>query len=817
MERLLQDLRFALRRLRKSPGFTLIAIVSLALGIGANTAIFSLVEAVLLRDPAVREPDRIVELYGRHPEFNYMPFSNPDFRDLERATSQLFSSSFGSILTFVPRDRGDRIENLGAELVTGEYFSTLGLTPAAGRLLTREDDVANGQHAVVVLSWDYWSRDFNRDPGVVGQQLRVNGRNYTIVGVAPRDYGGNLRGIAPQLYLPMMMINQVQPSGDNQLESRGDHSTFVRARLRPGVTVPQVEATLLTFANQQRASFRDEWPENLTLHAIRLSDMVVNPLLDRFIVLAAGLLTVVVGLVLLIACANLASFLLAQARDRQREIAIRLALGAGRTGLVRQLLTESVTLALLGGALSLGLARLLIWALLNADLPLPLPVTVDASLNAGVLSFALGTSVLAGILFGLAPALQATRADVITTIKSENTGGGPVRRFTMRNTLVVGQVAMSLILLVTAGLFLRSLAARQTVDPGFGNAPTAVMQFAISAERYNEEAAVLYLRRLQERIGQIAGVQAVGVTGNLHLNTLNTQNIGVNVEGFSPPRGQQAFLLDYTRVNPGFFSAAGITIQRGRNFDDALDRKGGPRVAIINQVMADRFWKGQDPIGRTFRNDSTVYTIVGVASNAKIRTLGEEPRGFVYAPLSQTHTYFLTLLARTNGDAEQTRLQVLNAARAHDPDLIMIDSKTMARHLAIMLMPARLAAVVFGAFASLALILALIGVYGVVSYAVARRTREVGIRMSLGARPLEVVRLLMRDGFALVALGALLGVIVALLAARVLRTVLYGIEPIDPITFTIGPIALPAIGALAAWVPAQRASRVDPARVLKGE
>ncbi|MEX2280874.1 MAG: ABC transporter permease [Gemmatimonadota bacterium] len=816
MDRLLQDLRYALRRLSKRPGFTLIAVLSLALGIGANTAIFSLVQAVLLRDPPIAEPDRVVEVYQSSPDHSYMPFSIPDFRDFQRATDRVFSSSHGSGLTVVPRELGDRVESLVGEMVTGDYFSTLGLVPAAGRLLGRNDDVSPGGHAVIVLSYDYWTRAYQRDPAAIGQDLRINGRNYTIVGVTPRVYAGALRGLAPAVYVPIMMINQLQPAVDDQLASRGDHGTFVRARLRPGVTRAQADAAIAAFATDMRVRHRDNWPQNGQMHTIALSDLIVNPMLDRFIILAAGLLTIVVGLVLLIACANLASFLLAQARDRQREIAIRLAIGASRGGLVRQLLTESVALSLVGCVVAVGLAKLLLWSLLNADLALPLPVTIDATLNPTVLGFALAVSIVAGLLFGLAPALQATRADVISTIKNENTGGGPTRRITLRSSLVVGQVAVSLVLMVTAGLFLRSMSARQTIDPGFGNAPTALLQFSASAEKYNEAEALLLVKQLEERIAQLAGVQAVGVTGNLHLNTLNTSNTPINVAGFEPPKGENGFLVDRTQVDAGFFDAAGIPIVRGRNFNESIDRPGSPSVAIINQVMADRFWPGQDPIGRTFRGDTTI-TIIGVARNAKIRTLGEEARSFIYVPLSQRPTYFLTLLARSTGNAESLVPQVLTAAREVDRDLIIVEAKTMDRHLAIMLLPARLAAVVFGAFASLALVIALVGVYGVVSYAVSRRMREVGIRMSLGARPVQVVRLLMRDGFTLVGIGGAIGIALALLTAQVLQSVLYGVEPIDPLTFTVGPALLLAVGALAAWIPARKASRVDPARVLVSE
>ncbi len=817
MERVVKDLRFALRRLRKTPGFTLIAVVSLALGIGANTAIFSLVQAVLLRATPVVQPDRVVEVYLHNADFPYSPFSIPDLRDLQRATAPIFTSSFGSQLTLVPRDLGDHVESLAGELVTGDYFTTLGIKPALGRLLNREDDVAPGAHPFVVLSWDYWASAFNRDPNVIGQPIRINGRNFSVVGDAPRDYTGNLRAIAPALYIPIMMINQLQPSGYDQLQSRDDHGTFVSARLRAGVTLPQVDGVLQAYLADMKSSHKDNWPQDAKISTTKLSDLILNPAVDKFIMLGAGLLTVVVGLVLLIACANLASFLLAQARDRQREIAIRLAIGAARRGLVRQLLTESIALALVSGIVSIALAKGILWVLLHTDVPLPFPITIQATLNPLVLVYALGVSIVAGILFGLVPAIQATRTDVITTIKSENTGGGPARYLTLRNTLVVGQVAVSLVLLVTAGLFLRSLTARQTINPGFGDKPTAIMQFGISSERYDDDGVRLFVKRLEERVGQIPGVTATGIVGNLHLNAFNSQNMGVNVDGVEPHKGTRAFTIDQTRIDPGFFAAAGVKILRGRNFSDITDRLGSPHVAIINQVMAERFWPGQDALGKQFHGDTWVFTVVGIASNAKIRSLGEQPRMFAYVPLSQNGTHFLTLLARTSGDAERTLTQVLAAARELDRDLIIFDAKTMERHLAVMLLPARLAAVVFGAFAALALILSLIGVYGVVSYAVARRTREVGIRMSLGARPLEVVRLLMRDGFGLVGIGAVLGVVIALLTARVLRSVLFGVEPIDPVTFTAGPALLLAVGALAAWLPARRASRVDPARVLKGD
>src|SRR5690606_28162894 len=520
MDTLLRDLRHAIRRYRRTPSFTFIAVLSLALGIGANAAIFSLVHAILLRPYPVHEPERVVELSLRTPDFAYVPFSIPDFRDLERAGAGVFSGVAAATLTVIPRDVGDRIEPVPSEMVNGGYFGALGLRPHLGRLLGPEDDVAPGGHAVAVLSHDYWQTSFGADPAVIGRSIRINAREYEVVGVAPPEYEGMLRGIPPAMYLPVMMINQLQPASHDRLEVRDDHSTFVRARLGPGVSLAQAQTALAAFRTDMVARYPDAWSENTQVDARLLSDIVVNPLLDRFIVLAAGLLSVVVGLVLLIACANLASFLLAQARERPRAIAIRLAVGAGGGTLLRQLWTESVVLSLVGGLAGLGLARLLLSVLLGADLPLPLPVRIEATLNPVVLAYALGLSVLAALLFGLVPAVQSTRSDVIGTIRSENTGGGRPRVVSLRNTLVVAQVAASVVLLVSAGLLLRSLQARQTIDPGFGSEPTALLTFNVPEGRSPEQARVM-VRRIEEEALQLPGVRAAGVTSNVHLNTLD--------------------------------------------------------------------------------------------------------------------------------------------------------------------------------------------------------------------------------------------------------------------------------------------------------
>ncbi|MGH7555934.1 MAG: FtsX-like permease family protein, partial [Longimicrobiales bacterium] len=569
---------------------------------------------------------------------------------------------------------------------------------------------------------------------------------------------GNLRGLAPAVYLPIQMSNQIEGEEFDAMEARGSRGVFVKARLAEGVAREAADAALNALSLELQRDHPAQFPANNNLFVVPTEDVIVNPSIDKVVLPAAGVLMGVVGLVLLIACANLASFLLAQASGRRREVAIRLALGARRGTLVRQLLTETVLLAMAGGIIGVFVGVWLMRVLLGLDMPLPLPITLDVGLNVSVLGFAFAASVLAGVLFGLAPALQATNPHVAATLKNEATGGGKPRRLTMRNVLVVGQVAVSLVLLVTAALFLRSYQARQRVDAGFGDAPTATLWIGIPADRFPEASGRELVRDVLDRVARLPGVTAVGLTGNLHLNPLSTNMAGVNVDGHTPPEGQEYFAIDTAPVDTGFFQAAGIRIVRGRNFG-ATDVAGGPRVVIINEVMAERFWPGEDAVGRTIRASEGEIRVVGVATNAKIRTLGEAPRPFLYSPFSQEYTRSMFVLARTTGPAELTVQQAQNVVREVNRNLVVFQAKTVDRHLAAMLLPARLGAIAISAFATLALALAVIGLYGVVSYAVARRSREVGIRMALGAEPGVVVRLLMTGGLQLVVIGGVSGLL----------------------------------------------------------
>jgi predicted permease len=812
-----QDLRYAFRKLLKSPGFTLVALFSLALGIGANTAIFSLANAIVFRDVATVNPHEIVHLYRKMPGFSTGPQSYPDFVDIRNATEDIFESMAGTRYTFAQVDEGDRIEAIMGEMVSGTYFTLMGLGAHIGRTFTAEDDVTPGGHFVVMLSYDYWQKAFGGEPSALGRTIRMNGHSYEIIGVAPEAYSGYLRGFSPAFYIPITMINQIQATQGDQLSARNNQSFFVQARLKAGVSVEQVRVTMAGMTADFRETYPSSWDEQNEIVVTPASEVILNPMIDRIVLPATILAMVVVGLVLLIACANLASFLLARAADRKKEVAIRLALGARRGVLIRQLLTESTLLALIGGAAGVALALFSVRLGLSVQLPFPLPIELDTGLDLRLLAFSLGVSLLAGLVFGLAPAIQATKPDVAPTLKDEGTGGGRPRRLSLRNILVGGQVAVSLVLLIGAGLFLRSLGEARSLDPGFGYEPTALISFAISSERFTPEEGRVFIRAFEERALAIPGVQAAGITGNLHLNSLSFSSTNLNVDGMDPPSGSQGHLVDRTKVDPGFFDAAGIQIIDGRNFDQS-DVSGGPRVAIINEVLAEQFWPSGDPVGRIIREvDDEEILVVGVARATKIRSLGEPPRPFIYFPFSQDFSSFNTFLARTGGNVEQTRIQLLSLLREMNPDAVIIESKTMEDHLAIMLIPARLSAFLSALFGALALALAVIGLYGVVSYTVAQRSREMGIRMSLGAPPSSVVAHMVSGGMKLVAVGGIIGLILSFLATRALQGFLFGIETLDPVAFLAVPALFAGVSFFAAYIPARTASRIDPARSLKAE
>ena len=809
-----RNVRYALRRLIQTPGFTATALLSLALGIGANTAIFTVVNAVLLRSLPLQAPDELVDIYLSQSEFSYNLFSYPDFRDLRESSEDVFTGVAATRPALVQLDIDGGIEMVFGEVITGNYFPMLGVPAQMGRTFSPDDDVAPGAHPVVLLSHGYWQRTFAGDQEVVGRELRVSGRLYTIVGVMPEDYPGSIRGLVPDIYLPFMMINELQSAGADELEARGNHGTWVKGRLNPGVTVEQAQMALRALAS--RLHEEQVWNSDVEFRLVPTKDVVVFPPIDRFVHASAWLLMSVAGLVLFIACTNLASFLLARALDRRKEIAVRLAMGATRRTLIGQLLTEATILSLLGGAAGVAVGAFVVRLLVNADIPLPLPITLDLRLDGTVLGFSLAASVVAGLLFGLVPALQATNADIATALKDESAGMGRSGRFTLRNALVVAQMTGSLVLLVCAGLFIRNLNATQAVDPGFGYQPAAMLSLAMPDRRYNAEEARAFQRVMFDRFAQIPGVTTVGLTTNLHLNKLNTQSVGFQIDGVDNPPDRDGHSADWAIVDAGFFEVVGVRILQGRNFLES-DVEDGTGVVIISEAFADRFWPRQNPIGKYLRRAGDDWQVVGVASTARIRALNEAPRPFVYRPYSQEFRSFITVLAGTRVDDEATAREMLAVARELDPELWLWEAKTMARHLDILLVPARLSALLLSVFAALALTIASIGLYGIVSYTVSQRTREVGIRMSLGANDGSVIRLLFGSGMRLVAVGGALGLAIAFVVARSLQSLLIGIDSFDAVTFVAVPIVLTSVAALAAYIPARRASGVNPIAALKAE
>jgi len=820
VSRFLRDLRYAARRLVASPGFTLIAILSLALGIGATTTVFGLINAIILRRSPIRDVRDVVNVYESTTGFPFNAFSYPDYKDFERGTSQVFSQVAATRYTFAQSMKDGLPARAVGELVTGSYFPLLGIRPEIGRLLGPEDDISPGGHPVVVLDNRYWKRAFGGARSVVGTSIDLNGRAYTIVGVVTPEYEGNIRGLVPDFYAPIMMVNQLNPGNSDDLQSRGNHGLFVKARLRPGVTLATATGAAGGVSAQLKQTLPDNWRGADTFTLVPTRQVILHPELDGVLYPAAGLLFTVVGLVLLVVCANLASFLLARAVDRRKEIAVRLALGATRGRLVSQLLTETLLLGVIGGAGGLGFAAILGKTLTSANLPLPLPITLELGLDLRALVFATVVSVAAGILFGLLPALRASNPHLATTLRDESAGGGGRGRLALRHGLVMAQVAVSLVLLVAAGLFLRSLGSIGAVDPGFGRDPSGLLQLTFPPAKYPKAQRLLAQRALSARLRELPGVVSVGIIDNLPLNLLNESDVEVNAPGVLPPAGSTGFTADVAVVDTGYFGAAGIRVLRGRDFL-ATDADSAPRVIIINEALANRLWPGQEAVGKQLTTSNKpkdrVYEVVGVVATTKIRSIGEDPRTGVYFPLAQANALGVWYLARTTGDAEALAPAMLRTAQAMDPEIIIVEARTMARHLEVIRLPMRLAALVIGALAALAVALSGIGLYGTVRYAVAQRTREVGIRLALGADTRAMVRLLMGGGLRLVVWGSAVGLVIALILARLVSRLLFGVPALDPVTFVAVPLLLVTVAGVAAWLPARRVIRVAPTEALRSE
>ena len=814
-----QDLRYGVRTLVKSPAFTLVAALSLALGIGANTAIFSLVNAALLRPLPVRDADRLVSVFmadQRNP--GNLPLSDLNYRDL-RDQNQVFSEMAAFTFAQLNYATGSESEQIPAQVVTANYFSVLGAEPTLGRGFRADED--KSMVPVAVISYGFWDRRLGKDPNVVGKTLTLNRTPFSIVGVAPRGFDGTLLGGGPDVWVPTGMHDVVQPNFTWYGERRGLF-LFAFARLKPGVTIDQATANLKTiFVQLEKAYPVDN--KGRSAGAVSLLDARLNPNGQGgpVIVQISAILMIVVGIVLLIACANIANLLLARASKRRKEIAIRLALGANRARLLRQLLTESLLLSLLGGTLGVLLAYWTTAALTGANLPLPVPIDDTLVLDGRVLGFSAFVAVLTGVLFGLAPAVQASRPDVVPVLKNETVPSGVGRRgvlafFSLRQGLVVLQIALSLLSLVAAGLFLRSLRDAQAIDPGFETEGVLVMTVNLGREGYTPERGQLFYQQAAERAAALPGVQAAAVAQNPPLAGGFLRSIYPEGQDLT---NQERILVQVNSVSPGYFATIGTPLLRGRDFTNS-DATEAPSVVVINEVMAARFWPGQEAIGKRFKffNAQEFTTVIGIARTASYNGVGEEPIPFIYQPLRQNYSPAATLHVRAAGNASALASHVRRMVQEIDPTLSVFNIRTLEEQVSESLRPLRFNVILLTTFGGLALLLASIGLYGVANYSVTQRTREIGVRMALGAQPSTVLRLVLGNGVMLVGIGLAVGLVAAFVATSFMPpALLLNVNPRDPATFIGTSLLLGIVAMLASYIPARRATRIDPLVALRTE
>ena len=815
-----EDLRYATRLLARSPGFTLAAVLSLGLGVGANTTIFSLVNQVLLNPLPVAEPARLVSLFttdakNRDRFQGFMSTSYPNFRDYREQMGPVFSGTAASIFVPLSLTSGGEPEQILGEMVSGNYFDVLGAPAAAGRMFsfTAAEDEQLGAHPVVVMSHGLWQRRFGADPKVVGRVVELDRQRFTVVGVAPSGFRGvNALG-GPALWLPMSARRQVLTgfTAEN-FDSRRALLTNIVARLRPGVAAPQAQAALGTIAAHLEKAFPED---NDSRTAVLTPVTGLNPEFRHDVSLAGAVLMGVVALVLVIACTNVANLLLARASSRRREIAIRIALGASRGRLIRQLLTESGLLGLLAGAVGLLIARIsqdLLWSLrppfLNAD-------ALALGLDAKVLGFALLVSFATSLLFGLFPAIQLSRPQLAEHLKDRtNRPGGYGRLFAPRNVLVMAQVALSLVTLVGAGLFLRSLQNAQRTDPGFDTTHLLLLSFDTGAEGYSGESGEAFQRTVVERVRTLPTVERVVLASSGLFDGGFSRT--VFPEGVDQNDRRNGHLTPLNQVGPGYFETLGIPIVRGRALAET-DRAGSPLVAVVNETMARRLWPAQEAVGKRFRcfGEAWIIEVVGVARDAKYFTIGEDPQSFFYLPLAQHPAAAVTLHVRTAADPGSAVGAVRGQVQSLDARMPLTNVQTVRQALDQALWAPRMAASLLGAFGALALLLAAIGVYGVISYSVAERTQEFGIRMAMGARPVDMMRMVLRQTLITASIGAGTALVASYAATRGLGNLLIGVKAGDPLTFG-GTLAVILAASLAAsaW-PAWRASRVDPLVALR--
>lgn len=820
-----QDLRTGSRVLLKSPGFTIVAILSLALGIGANTAIFTIINAVFLHPLPVQEPSRLVEMFTRdnktvqtNANFQLTPTSLPnyeDFRDQSTVFTGLAAATFP-----LPLIWGGQAEPqlLNGELVSANYFDVLGVKALRGRTFFPDEDKKPGANAVLVMSHSLWTRRFGAEPNLVGQTITLNATPYTVIGITPPNFKGTLSLGGPDLvWLPISMRDSVL---SGQLKAFENNRRFrwisVIGRLKPGLTLQQAGAAMKTLM----AALEKQYPrenQGRTVELSLLTDAALGINNRQQFTLAGAVLMGVVGLVLLIACVNLANLLLAQAAKREKEMSIRAALGAGRSRLMRQLLTESILLSFLGGAAGLLVAywgRGLLWSFRP---PFLQQGSIDLSFDVRVLGFTVAASLVTGLLFGIIPALKGSDPDLNATLKTGGRGGTlGWTHSRLRSLLVISEMALALVALVGAGLFLRSMQNAQKINPGFESKNLFQFFFDLGALRYDAGHGQQFIRDAIERAKSVPGVadatvSSGGVFGGGILGT-------VFREGEQSNPNDRGTLVNLDDVAPSFFNTMRIPLLRGRELND-FDREGSTKVSIINEVMAKLMWPGQEALGKRFYVFGTAdpFEVVGIAGNTVVLQINQDPQPVAYFPLRQQYSPVGGLVVRTTVNPEEVLGAVRRQVQQLDRNLAFTNANTIGQLLDQGLWAARMGAALLGIFGFLALALASVGIYGVMAYSVSQRTNEIGIRMALGARPEQVLRLVLAQGMQLALVGAAAGVLIALALGRFVSGLLFGVSGKDPLTFGGVALLLSGVAALACYIPARRATRVDPIVALRYE
>ncbi len=832
MRMLWYDLKTSLRMLRTSPVFALVAILSLALGIGANTTVFTLVDAILMPRIGAPEPERLVAVYGtevdagRDGVFNgYLPISQPNYRDFrdQNGTLSGLATWHGSYMGLAGTDDGEPRQILG-EFVSHNYFDTFEVKPAIGSFFQPKHDEKPGAHPVTVLSHRLWRQRYGSDPEILGETVNVNGRDLTVIGVAPRGFDGTQSNQSVALWVPNGMFTlMTRPPMNVNFDNRGARMFFSVGRLEDGVTLEQASAEMQTIAQR----LEEEYPQandGQGINLLPLQQATMNPSQRAIFTRAGVLLAVVVGLLLLIACANVSSLLLARARNRRREIAVRLALGIDRKRLIRQLLTESFLLAALGAALAFPIAHWSLqllwksrgWLRTFHGAPMFAEGAVNLQLNPRVFLATLAVAVVSALLFGLVPALQASKSSIVQDLQGqpEPASRGRMRRLGARELIVVGQIALSLVALVGAALFLRSLQRAQEIDPGFEIENLALVSFNPGTQGYEPSRAREYYRRALERAESLPGVEGATLA--------EVRPLSVTFFRFlyrdGAPESQAAPVLTNI-VGENFFETLGIPIVSGRAFSAEEDREDTRRVAVINQTMARQLWSEEGAVGRQFRvrGEQKPIEVVGVAEDAKYVLLGEEPRPYAYFPLEQRYAAGMTLHARTEGRAEDILPTLRRELQELDTNLPLVHAEPAPDLLRAALWAPQLGAILLSAYGFLALTLAAIGVFGLMRYSVQRRRQEIGIRLALGADRPQVLRMILKHGVLVAAVGGLVGLAFAAYLARLIRSLLFGVSSLDLPSFGVSVVILVVVALAASYFPARRATRVEPTTTLQAE